>query len=119
MPNMQFSQRLCVPARQYTRAMINSGPGVSMPHDMQSPEASTLPAATAQKCDLLGKSRDALRAWMAQAGEPAYRGAQLYHALYAERRFDFAAMTNLPAALRARLAEEARITLPQILRRFP
>jgi 23S rRNA (adenine2503-C2)-methyltransferase len=98
--------------------MINSGPGVSMPHDMQSPEASTLPAATAQKCDLLGKSRDALRAWMAQAGEPAYRGAQLYHALYAERRFDFAAMTNLPAALRAQLATVACIGIPEVTQRF-
>ena len=52
-------------------------------------------------------------------GEPAYRGPQIYRAIYAERRFDFAAMTNLPAALRARLAEEARITLPRIVRRFP
>ena len=43
---------------------------------------------------------------MIAAGEPAYRGAQLYHALYAERRFDFAAMTNLPAPLRTRLAAE-------------
>jgi len=45
----------------------------------------------------------------------------LYHALYAERRFDFAAMTNLPAALRDRLAsaEGGRITPPRIARRFP
>src|SRR5208282_6881566 len=49
--------------------------------------------------------------------EPAYRGAQMYHALYAERRFDFAAMTNLPAALRERLAREAAIALPRIVRR--
>jgi 23S rRNA (adenine2503-C2)-methyltransferase len=38
--------------------------------------------------------------------------------LYAERRFDFAAMTNLPAALRARLAAEATITSPRIARRY-
>ncbi len=49
-------------------------------------------------------------------GESAYRGAQIYHALYAERRFDFAAMTNLPAALRERLAREASIELPRIIR---
>ncbi len=55
---------------------------------------------------------------MAAAGEPGYRGAQLYHAIYAERRFDFAAMSNLPAALRERLAAEARIGIPQILRRY-
>jgi 23S rRNA (adenine2503-C2)-methyltransferase len=68
--------------------------------------------------ELLGKSQEELRAFCAALGEPAYRGAQIYHALYAERKFAFAAMTNLPAALRARLAEEARITLPQITRRY-
>ena len=51
-------------------------------------------------------------------GEPAYRGAQIYHALYAERKFDVAQMTNLPAAFREKLAEEARVTLPQVKQRF-
>jgi 23S rRNA (adenine2503-C2)-methyltransferase len=68
--------------------------------------------------NLLGKSVDELRAFAESLGEPAYRGAQIYHALYAERRFDIAAMTNLPAPLRERLTREAAITLPQILRRY-
>jgi 23S rRNA (adenine2503-C2)-methyltransferase len=68
--------------------------------------------------NLLGKSKAELRALMEELGEPAYRGAQIYHALYTERRFDFAAMTNLPAGLRERLARAAAITLPQILRRY-
>jgi 23S rRNA (adenine2503-C2)-methyltransferase len=68
--------------------------------------------------ELLGKSAEDLRAFLASLGEPAYRGGQIYRALYVERRFDFAAMTNMPGALRARLAEEARITLPRIVRRF-
>jgi 23S rRNA (adenine2503-C2)-methyltransferase len=68
--------------------------------------------------ELLGKSQEELRTFCAALGEPGYRGAQIYHALYAERKFAFAAMTNLPAALRARLAEEARITLPQLTRRY-
>jgi 23S rRNA (adenine2503-C2)-methyltransferase len=68
--------------------------------------------------NLLGKSVDELRAYVQSLGEPAYRGAQIYHALYAERRFDFAAMTNLPAALRERLAREAAIALAQILRTY-
>ena len=55
---------------------------------------------------------------MVAAGEPGYRGGQLYHALYAERRFDFAAMTNLPAALRARLAAECTIGMPKIEKRY-
>jgi len=68
--------------------------------------------------ELLGKSAEELRALMTSMEVPAYRGAQLYHALYAERRFDFGVMTNLPAALRARLVEEARIGLPGIVKRY-
>jgi len=68
--------------------------------------------------NLLGKSAEELRAILESLGEPAYRGAQIYHAIYAERRFDFAAMTNLPAALREKLAREAAINLPQIVRRY-
>jgi len=66
--------------------------------------------------NLLGQSAEELRAFAESLGEAAYRGAQVYHALYAERRFDFAAMTNLPAALRERLAREAEIALPRVLR---
>jgi len=69
------------------------------------------------RVNLLGKSLEELRGFVESLEEPAYRGAQIYHALYAERRFDFAAMSNLPAALRERLAREASIALPRILRR--
>jgi 23S rRNA (adenine2503-C2)-methyltransferase len=68
--------------------------------------------------ELLGKSAEELRALMVDWKEPGFRGAQIYHAIYAERRFDFAAMSNLPAALRERLTNEATITLPRIARRF-
>jgi 23S rRNA (adenine2503-C2)-methyltransferase len=68
--------------------------------------------------ELLGKSKEELRAFCAGLGEPAYRGGQIYHALYAERKFDLAQMTNLPAALRERLSKEARITLPEVKQRF-
>jgi 23S rRNA (adenine2503-C2)-methyltransferase len=68
--------------------------------------------------NLLGRSVAELRAFLQTLGEPAYRGAQIYHALYAERRFDIAAMTNLPIALRERLAREAAISLPRIVRRY-
>jgi 23S rRNA (adenine2503-C2)-methyltransferase len=68
--------------------------------------------------ELLGKSKEQLRAFCAGLGQPAYRGGQIYHALYAERKFEFARMTNLPAALRERLASEARITLPGVRQRY-
>jgi 23S rRNA (adenine2503-C2)-methyltransferase len=70
------------------------------------------------KRDLLGRSRDDLRALLTEMGEPAYRGAQLYHALYVERRFDFSAMSNLSDALRERLALEFAISIPEISQRF-
>lgn len=41
---------------------------------------------------------------LAGAGHPAYRGRQLAHWLYAQAVWDWAAMTNLPAALRDELA---------------
>ncbi|MGB8523336.1 MAG: 23S rRNA (adenine(2503)-C(2))-methyltransferase RlmN [Candidatus Acidiferrales bacterium] len=78
-----------------------------------------MPPQTARNAaNLLGKSPEELRAFLQEMGEPAYRGAQIYHALYAEPRADFAAMTNLPLALRDRLAREATIKLPKILRTY-
>src|SRR6267142_3572915 len=68
--------------------------------------------------ELLSKSKEELRAFCAALGEPAFRGAQIYHALYAERKFDVAQITNLPGALRARLAKEARVILPDVKQRF-
>ncbi|HKW34987.1 MAG TPA: 23S rRNA (adenine(2503)-C(2))-methyltransferase RlmN [Candidatus Acidoferrum sp.] len=68
--------------------------------------------------ELLGKSKEELRTFCASLGEPAYRGGQIYHALYAERKFEFAGMTNLPVALRERLVKEARVTLPEVRQRF-
>jgi|SRR5437016_11222652 len=68
--------------------------------------------------ELLGKPKEELKAFCAAMGEPAYRGAQIYHALYSERKFDVVQITNLPAALRERLSKEARITLPEVKQRF-
>lgn len=72
---------------------------------------------TRTRANLLGKSAAELRGWMESQGESAYRGSQLYHALYAERQFDLAAMSNLPASLREKLASDAQVALPQIVRR--
>jgi 23S rRNA (adenine2503-C2)-methyltransferase len=66
----------------------------------------------------MGKSKGELRKLCASLGEPPYRGGQVYHALYAERKFDLAGITNLPAMLRERLAREARVTFPEVKQRF-
>src|SRR4029077_19911901 len=68
--------------------------------------------------ELLGKSREELRALCVAMGEPAYRGDQLYRALYAERIFDLARVTNLPAAFRGKLAAETTVTLPTVRQRY-
>src|SRR5580658_3126696 len=68
--------------------------------------------------ELLGKSKDELREVCVAMGEPAYRGGQIYHALYAERKLDLGQMTNLPAALRERLAANSTISLPVVKQRF-
>src|SRR5690348_15282619 len=68
--------------------------------------------------ELLGKSKEELREMCVAMGEPAYRGGQIYHALYTERKFTFDEMTNLPTSLRERLAKAATITLPVVKQRF-
>jgi 23S rRNA (adenine2503-C2)-methyltransferase len=68
--------------------------------------------------ELLGKNKRELRAFCESLGQPAYRGEQVYHALYAERTLDVTAMTNLPAALRDRLSSVAKITLPAVKQKY-
>jgi len=68
--------------------------------------------------DLLGKSREEMRRLSVDIGEPAYRGDQIYRALYAERNFELAAISSLPAAFRQRLAQQTTITLPQVKQRY-
>jgi 23S rRNA (adenine2503-C2)-methyltransferase len=68
--------------------------------------------------ELLGKSKEELQGYSKTLGEPAYRGGQIYHALYAERKFDVAGFTNLPAALREKLGQEATVTLPVVRQRY-
>lgn len=67
---------------------------------------------------LLELDLEGLRRLAAEWGEPVFRGNQLYHALYVEKRFDFAQMTNLPLGLRERLGREAAIALPAIASQF-
>ena len=68
--------------------------------------------------ELLGKSREELKAYCAGLGEPAYRADQIYHWLYAEGEFSVERWSNLPAALREKLKREATITLPSVRQRY-
>src|SRR6516165_1521390 len=68
--------------------------------------------------ELLGKSREELRAYCESLGERANIGSQIYRALYAERNLEVARMTNLPLALREKLAAAAKITWPAVRGRY-
>jgi adenine C2-methylase RlmN of 23S rRNA A2503 and tRNA A37 len=62
--------------------------------------------------ELLGKSKSELAELAVSLGEPSYRGAQLYQAVYVERLFDLAKMSTLPAAFRG----SASVTNPSTAR---
>lgn len=68
--------------------------------------------------ELLGLPLDHLRRLVEDWSQPPYRANQLYHALYVEKKFDFGQMSNLPRAFRARLQQEATVTLPAIEKRY-
>lgn len=68
--------------------------------------------------ELLGKSRDELKALCQSWGEPAYRGEQIYHALYREKKFIISEVSNLPKALREKLAQQTSVTLPAVRQKY-
>jgi 23S rRNA (adenine2503-C2)-methyltransferase len=73
-------------------------------------EGGTTPLAMApRRVVLLGMDSAELAALAKELGEPEYRGRQLARWIYARGAREFAAMTDLPASLRARLAEEAEV----------
>src|SRR5215470_7897569 len=71
-----------------------------------------------ESLELMGKSREELRAYCKALGEPAYRGDQICHWMYGEREFAIERMSNLPATLRGKLQQEATITVPAVRQRY-
>jgi 23S rRNA (adenine2503-C2)-methyltransferase len=51
-------------------------------------------------------------------GEPRYRAAQLYRAIYREKVGDLVQISSLPARTRAELAKNAELGLPELDRRY-
>src|SRR5262245_13265570 len=64
--------------------------------------------------ELTGLSREQMEELMVASDQPPYRGRQIYHALYHERQFDLGRISALPRALRTRLQERFRASLPEI-----
>ena len=68
---------------------------------------------------LLGLSLQELTGIVVDLGEPAYRGRQLYHAIYAERKTALVEFTTLPQSLRKSLEEKGfSIEFPRIEKQF-
>ncbi|MDE2484721.1 MAG: 23S rRNA (adenine(2503)-C(2))-methyltransferase RlmN [candidate division NC10 bacterium] len=61
------------------------------------------------KIDLTGLSLEEMERFVADHGEPTYRGRQLFHWIYGRGVRTFAEMSDLPVTLRTRLAERATI----------
>jgi 23S rRNA (adenine2503-C2)-methyltransferase len=66
--------------------------------------------------DLRSLFQEELESWIADLGEMPYRGRQLARWVHGHGARDFAAMTDLPAELRGRLSERARLTALQVVR---
>jgi len=68
----------------------------------------------AGKTNLLDLDRAGLVAYFAARGEKSFRATQVMKWVHDQGVADFAAMTNISKALRANLADEAEICLPEI-----
>lgn len=66
---------------------------------------------------LVGQTRMDLEAMLMRWGEPAYRGRQIARWIYSRGARDVSEMTDLPAALRSRLASETDLSPLTVLRR--
>jgi 23S rRNA (adenine2503-C2)-methyltransferase len=73
------------------------------------------PIHTQKKTDLLALTFPQLQQWLTERGEASFRARQIYSWLYQQLTSDFSLMTNLPQALRDKLAVEASIG-PMIVR---
>lgn len=65
------------------------------------------------KTDVKNMTRDELKAWMKELGQPAFRGEQIFGWVHGTAT-EFDHMTNLPQSLRELLKEKGRITCHRI-----
>jgi len=74
--------------------------------------------STANQPELLGLENQELTVIFRRIGEPGYRGQQLFEALYRQRAATLDEVTTLPQRVRAKLAEDYRVGLPVIDKKF-
>ena len=66
---------------------------------------------------LVGMELSELRGILPE-GQPGYRAAQIYRAIYREKVGDLVQISTLPAQVRSELSEHAELGLPQLDRRY-
>ena len=71
-----------------------------------------------EQVQLLGLSQNELSEMVAEMGEPAYRGRQLFASLHHNRLRDFDDISNLPNEFRARLSSVADISTLKVESRY-
>jgi 23S rRNA (adenine2503-C2)-methyltransferase len=79
--------------------------------------ATTISIEQAARTGLFDGTADSLRALLEEWGEPAYRAKQILQWVYEFGAASYDSMTNLPKALRVRLAEELPIYSSRVVRR--
>ena len=67
-----------------------------------------------QPQNLLGADRDALTAWMAERGQPAFRARQLLQWVHRKNETDYSLMHDLAKDLRERLSKESQCDPPEM-----
>lgn len=78
--------------------------------------ADAVPLAAGEKKSLIGLDRTELGQLLQEMGEPAFRAKQLWHWIYWQGAKDFAAMHNVSAKLREKLAEHYTLERPSAFR---
>jgi 23S rRNA (adenine2503-C2)-methyltransferase len=66
------------------------------------------------RANLLGATLDELQRFAVAAGEPRFRGEQIFSGLYLHRAADFAKLSTLPKRLRAQLEDVFTLERPRI-----
>ena len=85
---------------------------------MDTPDESARPTPVPPEHDrvnLLGLTPGGLERYFQARGERPFRAVQVLKWIHQQRVTDFSAMTNLGKDLRARLADEASVRLPEIV----
>jgi 23S rRNA (adenine2503-C2)-methyltransferase len=85
---------------------------------IEAPKELTQAMVDGPKTELLGLSLHELARVAQEAGEPAYRGQQLFEAIYRRRLDSIAEISNLPRGFRKRIEERFLLTMPKIESKF-